>query len=68
MGKPFFPTNGSEGGALQCLWCEQCRHWGDCALLCDAFFGVVSEIKEWTWEPCDLRSIRCSEFLEAKAP
>jgi len=62
-GKPFVPSNGSEGMVFHADWCDRCVWRGEddesgCAILTASFCG---EVPQWTWQG---GRPTCSEFKE----
>ena len=50
-GKPYLPSNGTEGMRFRAEWCDVCEWLGEddetgCAILAGSFCG---EVPQWTW-------------------
>lgn len=62
-GKPYMPSNGTEGEWFESQWCADCHHDEDCSIAIAAYCGDQPD--EWIYRD---DKPTCTAFRDASKP
>ena len=63
-GKPYMPSNGTEGEMFMEQWCHGCVKEKSCTILMNSFAGVQSK----AWRYNETGEPECTSFQDTRAP